>query len=719
MYQRVIDLLENENDALDLMTINDRLGLTSVDELKELQSILDGLVKDLTVYQTKKNKYILYTKCTNFRKGKIKLYKKGFGFLLLDKEEDIHISKDNLGFALDGDTVLVEIIDPNPERPEGRVIKILERGINNIVGVIKSDGKELYFEPTEKQNITLTIDKKSLSKCVEGEVVAVKLLSDLGKNRYTAEVREHICHKDDPREDILTIAANHDIFPNFSDEAMAQADAMPTEVLDTDRVGRKDLTDKVIFTIDGADTKDIDDAISFEYRDGYYILGVHIADVSYYVTEGSPLDIEAYTRGTSSYLADSVIPQLPHKLSNGICSLNPGVERCAITCEMKIDNRGHVVESDIYPSIIKSRKKMTYTSVNNCIMNDVIDPGYEEFADTLKAMNELAHIIRAERTRRGASDFEIDEPKIICDEEGRAIDVVTRERGDGEKLIEDFMVIANETVASTLFYMDLPSVYRLHGTPKPEKVQAFIQFCASTGHQIKGKFGDSITPSMFQKLLNQIKVDDKSASIYRSLAVRSMPKAYYGMENIGHFGLASKTYTHFTSPIRRYPDLQLHRLIRTYLFNGKMDTKTIGYWETNLPAILKHSSEREVAAQEAEREVDKMKMAEYMENHIGETYDAIISGVASWGIFVQLDNLIEGLIPIDSINDDYYEYDEAGQCLIGRATSKRYTFGDSITVTCVGASKENSQIDFGITQLLKKSEGNEEKKLSKKPSKRS
>ena len=717
MYQNVIDLLEHENDALDLMSINDRLGLKSVDELKELQKILDELVKDLTVYQTKKNKYILYTKCPSFRKGKIKVYKKGFGFLLLDGEEDIHISKDALGYALDGDTVLVEVTDPNPERPEGRVIKILERGLNNIVGVIKSDGKELYFEPKEKMNVTLTIDKDSLAKCVEGEVVVVSLLTNLGHNRYTAAVSEHICHKDDPREDILTIAANHDIYPEFPREALEQAENIPVEVRDSDREGRKDLTDKMIFTIDGADTKDIDDAISLDYEDGYYVLGVHIADVSYYVTEGSPLDMEAYKRGTSSYLADAVIPELPHKLSNGICSLNPNVDRLAITCEMKIDNRGHVIASDIYPSVIRSRKKMTYTSVNHILMDDVIDSGYEEFADTLKNMNELAHIIRNERTRRGASDFEVDEPKIICDEEGRAIDVKARERGEGEKLIEDFMVIANETVATTLFYMDLPSVYRVHGTPKPEKVQSFINFCVATGHQIKGKYGDSITPGMFQKLLNQIKTDDASDSIYRALAVRSMPKAFYSSENIGHFGLASKCYTHFTSPIRRYPDLQLHRLIRTYLFENKMDIKTINYWETNLPPILKHSSEREVAAQEAEREVDKMKMAEYMENHIDETFDAIISGVASWGFYVQLDNLIEGLVPIDSLDDDYYEYDEAGQCLIGKATNKRYTFGDHVDVTCTSASKALSQIDFGVTHLLKKNMG-EGKKLSKKPNDR-
>ena len=436
MKERILEILEKEYDALDIMAINDLLGLSTVEELQNLQAYLDELVRELVVYQTKKNKFILYTKCPNFKKGVIQVNKKGFGFLLMDGEDDIHIAKDQLGYALDGDTCLVEIVGGKSGNPEGKVIKILKRDLKNIVGTIKSNGREIYFEPLEPININLSVDADSLKKCVEGEIVVVTVGDDTGKNRYLGKVTQHICHKDDASQDILTIAAKYDIFHAFPEDALKQAEETPEEVLDVDRYGRTDLTDKMIFTIDGADTKDIDDAISIEMKDGYYELGVHIADVSYYVTEGSPLDVEALRRGTSSYLANSVIPMLPHKLSNGICSLNPNVDRCAVSCIMKIDYRGKVFDYDIFPSIINSKKKMTYTSVNHYLMENVIDEGYEEFAPALSMMKELADIIRNERTRRGASDFDIEEPKIVCDDNGKAVDVIVRERGDGERLIE-------------------------------------------------------------------------------------------------------------------------------------------------------------------------------------------------------------------------------------------------------------------------------------------
>lgn len=700
MKEKITLLLENEYDALDIITINDKLGLTSVDELRELQVCLEELVKELVVYQTKKNKFILYTKCPNFKKGIIQVNKKGFGFLLMDGEEDIHIAKEALAYALDGDTVLVEVVGGTKGNPEGKVLKILKRDLKNIVGMIKSDGKGIYFEPNEPINITLSVDEDSLKSCVEGEIVVVSLIDDLGKNKYIGKVAHHICHKDDAHQDVLTVAAKYGIFHDFPEAAMEQAETTPTEVRDSDRVGRVDLTDKQIFTIDGEDTKDIDDAISIEVKDGYYVLGVHIADVSYYVTEHSPLDEEALRRGTSSYLAGSVIPQLPHKLSNGICSLNPNVERLAISCVMTIDSRGKVVNADIFPSIIKSNKKMTYTSVNHYLEDGVVDPGYEDFTKSLTLMHELADIIRAERTRRGASDFDIDEPKIICDENGKAIDVVTRPRGVGERLIEDFMIAANESVARYFISMDLPSIYRVHDIPKPEKLQAFINFCAITGHPIKGKF-NKINPKTYQKLLEQVEVEKDQEGIFRALAVRTMPKAFYGKDNIGHFGLASMNYTHFTSPIRRYPDLQIHRLLRTYLFEGKIDERTITYWDTNLEAIACQSSDREVAAVEAEREVAKMKMAEYMEDHIGEEYEGIISGVTNFGIFIQLDNLVEGLIPINTIEGDYYDLVEDLQCLIGRNSKKKYMIGDRLLVKCTGANKVAMQVDFEIVKDLR------------------
>ena len=700
MKERIVEILDKEYDALDIMAINDRLGLTTVEELRNLQAYLEELVNELVVYQTKKNKFILYTKCPNFKKGVIQVNKKGFGFLLLENEEDIHISRENLSYALDGDTCLVEIVGGKGENPEGKVIKILKRDLKNIVGTIKSDGKEVYFEPLEPININLSVDADSLKKCVEGEVVVVTVIDDLGKNKYIGKVSQHVCHKDDAQHDILTIAAKYDIFHAFPEDASQQAEDTPEEVLDVDRYGRTDLTDKMIFTIDGADTKDIDDAISIDYKDGYYELGVHIADVSYYVTEGSPLDVEALKRGTSSYLAYSVIPMLPHKLSNGICSLNPNVDRCAVSCIMKIDNRGKVVDYDIFPSIINSKKKMTYDSVNHFLMDGVTDEGYEDYTQALSTMKELADIIRKERERRGASDFDIEEAKIICDETGKAIDIQKRDRGDGERLIEDFMICANETIAKYFISMSLPAIYRVHDVPKPEKIQAFINFCGATGHPIKGKFS-KLNPKTFQKLLEQIEVDEDQASIYKSLAVRSMPKAFYGKDNIGHFGLASMNYTHFTSPIRRYPDLQVHRLLRTYLFQGKIDERTVNYWENNLEAIGRQTSDREVKAVEAEREVTKMKMAEYMEQHIGEEYEGIISGVTGFGMFIQLDNLVEGLIPIQSLEGDYFELIEELQCLVGKSTKKRYTIGDRLKVRCTGANKNAQQVDFEMVKELR------------------
>lgn len=708
MREEVLKILQDEYDAMDIIKMNDKLGLRTAEELRQLQDILLSLEKELIVYRTKKNRFVLYANCPSFRVGKLTVNKKGFGFLLLDGEEDVHISASSLGLALDGDKVLVELLNNDPVRREGRVVKVLERDLKNIVGIIQSKGKDLCFVPKKDVNIDLTIDDESLKKCVEGEVVVVSIVEDLGKNCYFGKVSKHICHKDDPMEDILTIAANHDIYAEFPDDVLKQIEGIPCEVQEEDKLGRIDLTDKVIFTIDGKDTKDIDDAIGLEIENDYYVLRVSIADVSYYVEENSPLDKEALKRGTSSYLAYSVIPMLPHVLSNGICSLNPGVERCALTCEMKIDHQGHVIDSQIYPSIISSVKKMNYDSVN-AVFSSNAESDYQEYSEILNEMNILAHIIREERTRRGASDFDIPEPKIICDEKGIAVDIQTRERGDAERMIEDFMIVANETVSRTLSNMELPCIYRVHDVPKPEKIQEYINFCGATGHPIKGKF-TKMNPKMFQKLLAQVDVDDRVKGIYRSLAVRSMPKAFYSENNIGHFGLASKYYSHFTSPIRRYPDLQLHRLIRTYLIENKLDGRTIQYWTNKLPSVAEQSSAREVAAVQAERDVDKMKMAEYMESHVGEEFEGVIIDTVGFGLFIQLDNLVEGLVPLSSINGDTFNYIEELHCLIGKNTKKRYSIGDVLRVKCVAASKKTSMIDFEIVKELKIENQNSKKK---------
>lgn len=691
MKEKIVEILQNEYDALDLFSISDKMGISSSEDLERLQNYLYELVDELVVYQTKKNKYILYEKCPNFKKGTIQIKDSGNAFLLQD-DDDIFISKKNIGFSLDSDYVLVEVIKPKTktEKAEGRVIKVLKRGDKNIVGTIIRTKKGLKFFPKEKLNNELVISEDDYAHVVEGEIVVVKIDDSISKGKFNAHIEKHICHKDDANEDILTIAAKHDIFADFSDEVIEELKTVPVSLSESDYVSRVDLRDKVIFTIDGDDTKDIDDAISLEEKDGLYVLGVHIADVSYYVKYNSPLDKDAYARGTSSYLANSVIPMLPHQLSNGICSLNELEDRCAISCEMRINDKGKVVDYDIYPSVIKSRKKMTYNNVNEILMNNIIPEGYEEFASTLKKMNNLAHIIRNERMLRGASDFDVAEAKIICDENGKAIDIKKREIFDGEKMIEDFMVAANETVAKHFINNDKPGIYRVHDVPRPEKIQTFINFCNANGKKIKGKF-TNINPHTFQKLLAQLKLEGSEEIIYKSLAIRSMPKAYYSYENIGHFGLASRNYTHFTSPIRRYPDLFTHRLIHEFFFSNN---NTENEFASVLPDVCKQSSDREVKAVEAEREVVKVKMAEYMENHVGETFVGMISGVQEFGIFVQLYNLVEGLINIVDLDDDYYIYEEETMRLIGKKKKHIYKIGDELKVKCVSANKFDGTVDF-------------------------
>lgn len=711
MKERLLEKLQDQYSALDEYAIADLLELKTPEQVSNLLEVLEECQKEFTVYKTKKNKYILYVNCPNFRKGILSVSKKGFGFLInkTEGEEDIHISAENLNKALDDDYVLVEILDES--KWEGKVISILKRDKKNVVGEIKNNNGKLYFEPLDPRAGSVKVPQAQIDACVEGEIVCVKLSSDFKK--CVAEIKEHLGHKDDAGMDVKAECAKWDVFDMFPEEAMKQAEEIPNEVLDKDRVGRTDLTEQEIFTIDGADTKDIDDAISLEVKDGYYYLGVHIADVSYYVTEGSPLDQEAYNRGTSTYPANYVIPQLPHKLSNGICSLNEGVDRCAISCVMKIDSRGKIVSSDIFPSIIRSKKKMTYSNVNEVIENNNIPDGYEPFAETLKSMQDLAHIIRNDRTQRGASDFDIDESKVVCDENGKPVEISIRERGEGERMIEDFMVAANEAVATTIFYMQLPGIYRVHDKPSEEKLTDFIHFCEVNGQHLTAM--KTVNPREYQKLLNSLKIDDdKLAQVFKSKAVRTMAKAVYQPENIGHFGLASKCYTHFTSPIRRYPDLVTHRLLRTYLFEHRLDERTINYYASHLEEICQHSSEREQASANAEREVDKMKMAEYMEDHVGEEFQVMITDVVGYGLFVTMDNGIEGLIPIQTLKGDYYEYVEDLYCLMGKSTKNRYTLGDRLYVKCTRASKEDKQIDFELVKDLKLEEQQQEKEDAKK-----
>jgi len=701
MREEIIELLGKEKRALSATEICDKLNLNTAGELKKLLDNLRILEEGYTVYRSNKDKYMLFEN-SHLLKGRLSVNKKGFGFVIVDgRDEDIYIDAKNMNGALNNDLVVVEELKgQNGKKTEGRVVKVLKKENNLIVGEYKIiDGNPHFIPDDKKLRMEIILDNKDLDDLVDGHKIQVSIVKEMGKYKYLGEVVKIIGHKNDPGVDILSIIYDHGINDTFTDEVMEEVNALPSEVLDSDRKGRKDLTDMTIFTIDGDDTKDIDDAISISKKGENYILGVHIADVSYYVKEGTALYKEAYSRGTSVYLVDRVVPMLPHKLSNGICSLNPNVDRLAISCIMEITPNGKIVSHDIFESVIKSRIQMTYKKVNKILNDEETPEGYEPFKDDLKLMWELAKILRKEKLARGYLDFDVDEPKILVDENCKPYDVVLRERGKGENMIEDFMIAANETVAEHVFYMGLPFVYRVHEVPDNEKVEEFLNSISMLGYHVVGD-RNFVYPKSMKKILDQLR-DKEGFEILSTLLLRCMKKAVYKPENLGHYGLASKCYTHFTSPIRRFPDTTVHNLLRKYIFNEPNDkelNRLIEYWEENLPALCDHASEKERDSIDCERDVESMKMAEYMESHIGEEYDGTISSVMNFGLFVQLDNMIEGLVHISEIKGDYYTFDETTHTLRGEKKGKMYKLGQKVRVVVTNASKENSTIDFNLVE---------------------
>lgn len=703
MEVQILELLKKENKAYSVQEIYDYLHLSTVDDFKELVKVLNKMEEELKVYRTKKDNYMLFTN-SHLKIGRMIANKKGFGFVDIDGDEDVYIAPSNMNHAIHGDRVIVEITSKKGLDLEGRIVKIVDRKLKQMVGEFYyQNGKGHIDLDDEKVKLDIEIDPDKTLGAIAGHKVLVKVTNKLKDNHYKGEVVKILGHKNDPGVDILSIVAKYEINDVFPDEVMEQVEGIPNFVKEEEMVGRRDLRKLKIFTIDGDDTKDIDDAISIKkLENGNYELGVHIADVSYYVKEDTPLDKEAYDRGTSVYLADRVIPMLPHKLSNGICSLNPNEDRLAISCVMEIDSKGIVQNYDIFESVIRSRKQMTYKNVNKILEENIIPEGYEEFVQDLHSMSELATILRKMKEKRGYIDFDLDEAKIIVNDKGEAIDVVLRERGTGERLIEDFMIAANETVATHIFYMELPFVYRIHGEPNEEKITQFLRFVSILGYKINGKVTD-MHPKTMQRILDELK-DKKEFHILSSLLLRSMQKAVYDKNNIGHFGLASKCYTHFTSPIRRYPDTTVHRLLRTYLFEHHIDQDTIEYWDRKLPFLTEHASQKERDSIECEREVDDMKKAEYMMKHIGEEYTGIISSVLSFGMFVELPNLVEGLIRLDDLTDDYYTFDETTFTIRGNKNKRGYRLGDVVKVKVKAASKEAKTVDFILVNTNEDSE---------------
>ena len=702
MRDNILNIMKNSDKALDIYEIQNLLGIDSVDEIKKLSDELRRLEEETVVYHSNKDKYMLLEN-SHLRKGVMRANKKGFGFVEVENmDDDIYVAQDDMNGAIHDDIVLVEITSKmNLDRLEGRVLKIIERKTKQFIGLITfdKDGVGHVELDDHKVKLDINVSKEDSLNAVDGHKVVVELGKKLNNNgKYEGKVVEIIGHVNDPGVDILSIIYKYNINVDFPDDVKEEVSKIPMEVYDVELEDRRDLRDEVIFTIDGDDTKDIDDAISIKkLPNGHYTLGVHIADVSYYVREGSPLDNEAMERGTSVYLVDRVIPMLPHELSNGICSLNPNVDRLAISCVMEFDSNGKQLDYEIFQSVIKSRIQMTYKKVNSVLEKNIIPEGYEDYAEHLRTMNELAKILRKAKEKRGYIDFEVDEAKILVDENCVPTEVVLRDRGTGERLIEDFMIAANECVASHIYFMNLPFIYRVHEYPKEEKIRSFLGFVSGLGYKITGNIKD-FKPTTMQNILEQLK-DKPEYKILSTLLLRSMQKAVYRPENLGHYGLASSCYTHFTSPIRRYPDTTVHRLLRTYLFDKNIDMKTIKKWEEKLVYVAEHSSERERASIDCEREVEDMKMAEYMEKHIGEEFEGMISSITSFGMFVELDNLIEGLVPLRDMKD-FFHFDEEHLCLTGEKSHIKYSIGERVVVKVVRASKEEKTIDFEVVRKV-------------------
>ena len=705
MEEEILKLLkEKSNTSLTSIEINDFLKFTSVEEYEELEKVLTKLCQEGKIYYSEKKKRYTPIENTNFKTGRLIVNPKGYGFVILDEsfnEDDIFISGANLLDGRNNDIVVVEMV--NRGTREGRVIRVLKRDDSVLVGLVTLENGRHYVVPDKEGYGDIYIPEENLKSAIPGHKVLVKPLNT--GREYIGEVIKIIGHKNDVGVDILSYVYQYEFDPTFRDEVIDAVENIPMTIKDSELAGREDLRNEVIFTIDGDDTKDIDDAISIKkISPDVYELGVHIADVSHYVEKDGIIDKDAYERGTSVYLVDRVIPMLPHKLSNGICSLNPDEDRLALSCVMNINSKGHVIKYKIHKSVIRSRKQMTYTCVNDILENDHVPEGYEPFVNDLKLMNELSNILRNKMVAHGYLEFNRPEPKIIVDEDGKPIEIKLREQRTGEKLIENFMIAANETVAGYIEDMKVPGIYRVHDKPNTEKLEVFLKFLNRKGYNIKADI-NKFKNTDYQKLLKMFE-GKPEATILSTFAIQTMSKAKYSDINIGHYGIASKRYAHFTSPIRRYPDLTLHRLVKEYMSHN--DTKTVNYWKNKLFDIAMHSSKKEQDAIDCERDVDQMKMAEYMEGHIGEQFTGIISGVTDFGFFVELENTVEGLVRLDSLENDYFVYNKDLNAIIGKGGSKMYMYGDQVTVEVISASKEKAQVDFKLI-----SGGSNEKKEKK------
>ena len=686
LYNKINDYISSiKYEPLVFDEFKEKFSDYSEDELIE---VLEKLVKEYKLFINKKNKY-LNNYSANKYVGRISIKNGHYGFVSNPYYDDFYVDSYYFEDAMDKDTVLYTIEKYKTGsyvNYEAKVIKVVKRYYEYLVGEIKYENGRTILEANEK-SLTKRVHVSKMGSAKVGDIVRTKIV-DYGYN-LKVNVIDVLGNANTLGIDITEVVVKNNIPYIFPNEVIEEANGLVNKA-DREKYG---FIDDLIFTIDGDDAKDLDDAVSIKRLDnGNYKLGVYIADVSNYVEEGSNIDKEALNRGTSIYLVDRVIPMLPVKLSNDLCSLNPNEDKLVLALLMEVDKSGNVVDSILKETIIRTTKRLSYEKCNDCLENGLVNyPDYEICLDSLKIMEELSYILQDKRNKRGSIDFDVDEPKIIVDEKGKAIDIVLRERGVSEKIIEEFMILANETIAEMITNFDLPFLYRIHEDPDIIKFHTLKQMVNKLGYSIQ-----SLHPKEIQKLLDSLADED---SFLKTSILRTMNKAVYSEKNIGHFGLASRAYTHFTSPIRRYPDLVVHRLLKKYLVENDMSMTTIQTLENNLVEIAQHSSEREVAAVDAERDVFDMKVAEYMEDHIGEEFEGVIDTVTNFGFFVQLPNMVEGLVHVQTLKGDYFTYVPDLLCMIGKSTKKTYRLGDKVRVKCVGASKETSMVDFELVKV--------------------
>lgn len=680
----------------------------SKEDRGELNRILNELLAEGKLSLTKKGKFVKAKHTDKDLIGTFISHQKGFGFVEVDgRDEDLYIPEDYVNGAFHKDTVKVSLLSgKSGRRQEAQVVEVLARGMKQIVGIYDKSNKNYGFVISDNTKISVDVfvPTERSKGAVSGHKVVCEI-TDYGKNNRKPEgkITEILGHVNDPGVDIMSIVKGYELPVEFSEKIMRQAENVSNEVSEADMAGRRDLRDVQMVTIDGEDAKDLDDAVSLTKEGGKYLLGVHIADVTNYVQENSALDWEARERGTSVYLVDRVIPMLPHKLSNGICSLNAGENRLALSCLMTIDKKGEVVSHEIVESVIRVDRRMSYTTVKKILedKDETEIKAHEELVPMFEQMKELAGILREKRKKRGSIDFDFPESKIILDKQGHPVEIKPYERNVATKIIEDFMLIANETVAEHFHWMELPFVYRTHDKPDPEKIDKLGTFIRNFGYSIKSR-QEEIHPKELQKLLVKIEDTPEEALISR-LTLRSMKQAKYTIDCTGHFGLACQYYCHFTSPIRRYPDLQIHRIIKEQI-RGRLNEKRIHHYNEILPEVAKHSSDMERRADEAERETDKLKKVEFMESHIGEIFEGVISSITAWGVYVELPNTIEGMIHVSMLPGDYFYYEEETYEMVGQATNIRYKLGQTLEVKVNATDKISRTIDFVIPEEWEKNE---------------